>query len=401
MTRILFVDDEQRVLDGLRRSAYALRTEWQAEFACGGAVALKILESQAFDVIVTDMRMPGIDGSALLQLVMERHPELLRIVLSGESESDALIRSVGVAHQYLSKPCSMEELKSTVNRTVALRRLLQDPSLRAVLSQIDTLPSLPPLYLEMVSLLDSPYTSLDQLGAVIARDMGMCVKVLQLANSAFFGRRQKVSSPAEAAGILGFNMIRSLSLAAHIFRADSPTGPPGFRLDALWQHSLEVSVLAEGIAKLIAPGDRDLRQQAQTAGLLHDVGRLVMARKLPLVYQAVQELRSSKCTELVDAEREVFGASHAELGAYILALWGLPDEVVEAVAFHHSPEHCQASDPKRPDSSVYAANVLAHANSDAEIQEAASAMAGLLPPLTAEALADLAHSEKEEPAHVA
>lgn len=395
MTRILFVDDEQRVLDGLRRSVYALRTEWQADFACGSADALKILELRQFDVIVTDMRMPGTDGSALLQHVMERHPELLRIVLSGEAEASALIRSVGVAHQHLSKPCSIEELKSTINRTVSLRRLLQDPNLRAVLSQIDTLPSLPPLYLEMVRLLNSPYTSLEQIGAVIAKDMGMCVKVLQLANSAFFGRRKQVSSPADAAGILGFNMIRSLSLAAHIFRADTPTGTPGFRLDMLWQHSLEVSVLADRIAKLIVPRDIDFRQQAQTAGLLHDVGRLVMARKLPGGYKAVQELHSSKNIDLVDAEREVFGASHAELGAYILALWGLPDTVVEAVASHHSPEHCRGNDPRRPDAAVYSANALAHAHSDAEIQQAASAIADLLPELAAKALADLAHAEKE------
>ncbi len=401
MTRILFVDDEQRLLDGLRRSLYSLRGEWHAEFACGAAEALKVVESRPFDVIVTDMRMPGIDGSALLQLVRDAHPQVLRIMLSGQSEDTALIRSVGVAHQYLSKPCSLEELKSTVNRTVSLRRFLQDPDIRAVVSQIDSLPSMPQVYLEVVELINSPYTSVDQLGAVIAKDMGMCAKVLQLANSAFFGHRQRISSPGEAAGTLGFNMIRSLSLAANLFRADDPVPLPGFRLDALWQHSLDVSILAHRIAKSIAPGDRNFHDEAQTAGLLHDVGTLVIARKLPSGYLAVRELCSSKRIEVVDAEIEIFGASHAALGAYMLALWGLPDGVVEAVASHHSAERVaergQGSGAKCPDAAVYCADVLAHAKSEEEIERAASALAGLLRQLTASALADLAHLQREEP----
>jgi len=397
MTRILFVDDEQRILDGLRRSLYSMRAEWQAEFACGGAEALKVLESRPFDVIVTDLRMAGIDGPALLETVMERYPELLRIVLSGESDSSALARAVGVAHQYLSKPCSIEELKSTVNRTVSLRQILQDPNIRSILSQIDTLPSVPPLYLKMVELLDSPYTSLDQIGAVIGKDMGMCAKVLQIANSAFFGRCQRISNPAEAAGLLGFNLIKGLSLTVSIFQADHSTGAPGFRLEELWQHSLRVSVFAERIARLTASADRELHEQAQTAGLLHDLGRLVIARKLPGGYQAVRELCSLKGIQPIEGEREVFGATHAELGAYILALWGLPQAVVEAVAFHHSPEQCQGGSCKSPAAAVHTADVLAHANSDREIEQAASALAGLLPQSPAVALVELAHSIKEEP----
>jgi putative nucleotidyltransferase with HDIG domain len=401
MRRILFVDDELQLLDGLRRSIYPLRAEWQTEFACGASEALKLLALQPFDVIVSGVVMPGIDGPTLLETVTKHYPELLRIVLSAQSDFATQIRSAGVAHQYLSKPCSIEELKSAVNRTVSLRRVLQDPNLRAILSQIDALPSLPPLYLKMVKLLDSPNSSLDQIGAVIAKDMAMCAKVLQLANSAFFGRRQKISSPAAAAGLLGFDMVRSLSLAVHIFQADASTGAPGFRLEALWQHSLKVSLFAERIAQAIAPANNEFREQAQTAGLLHDVGRLVIARKLPKGYQAVRGLCASKGIEAIEAEREVFGATHAELGAYILALWGLPEAVVDAVAFHHSPERCQTGGAKRPAAVVYAANVLTHANSDAEVEQAASALAGLLPRLSPAALVALTHSLKEEPAHVA
>ena len=392
MTRILFVDDEQRVLDGLRRSLHAMRSEWQAEFSRGGAEALKALEESHFDVIVTDMRMPGIDGAALLQIVMEKYPQLLRVVLSGESESAALIRSVGVAHQYLSKPCSVEELTATVSRAASLRRFLEDEKLRAILSRIDTLPSVPPLYLEMVKLLNSPYTSLDQVGRVIAKDMAMCAKVLQLANSAFFGRRQTISNPAEAAGLLGFNMLKSLSLAVHIFKVDTAADVAGFRLDELWQHSLKVSLFAERIAQTLSPRDTELRYQAQVAGLLHDVGRLVMARKLAVNFKAARELSAAKGISQVEAEKEIFGTSHAELGAYVLALWGLPDAVVEAVAFHHSPEQMTGDCRRRPVAAVHAADRLSHATTAEEMEQCVTYLSGLCTDLSAAAWGALAQS---------
>lgn len=392
MTRILFVDDDQRLLDGLRRSLHVARSEWEMQFVCGAADALKALGAAPFDVIVTDIRMPGIGGEDLLKQVMERYPDLLRIILSGESDSSVLVRSAGVAHQYLSKPCSADDLKATVNRAVSLRRFLQDQRLREILSRIDALPSAPPLYLEIVRLLDSPYTSLEQVGRVIARDMAMCAKVLQLANSAFFGHRQAISSPAEAAALLGFNMLKTLSLAVHIFKMDSAPQVAGYRLDELWQHSLKVSLFAERIAQSLAPGRQELSYQAQVAGLLHDVGRLVMARNVTDRFKTARDLSASQAIPLLDAEKEVFGVSHAELGAYILALWGLPEAVVQAVAFHHSPDQIAGCAARTPIAAVHAADTLANAQSKEEADENVRYLAALYPELPLAGWMQLAQS---------
>jgi DNA-binding NtrC family response regulator len=114
LTRILFVDDEQRVLDGLRRMLRTMRAEWEMEFACDGLSALETLDKQAFDVIVTDMRMPEMDGSVLLSEVLAKHPALLRVALSGQSDMESKVCASGLVHSYLSKPCPMAELTGTV-----------------------------------------------------------------------------------------------------------------------------------------------------------------------------------------------------------------------------------------------------------------------------------------------
>jgi putative nucleotidyltransferase with HDIG domain len=323
------------MLDGLRRTLRSVRDQWDVEFANGGETALAKLAEKPFDAIVSDMRMPGMDGATLLRLVMDQHPELLRIILSGQSEAEEVARTVGVAHQYLSKPCALEELKETIERAFSLRDVLTNPQLRAILSKIGSIPSIPAVYQELVELLESPFATNAQVGAVISRDMGMCAKVLQLANSAFFGRRLHISDPGEAAAFLGFNTFKALVLAVQLFRAGENIRVKGFSIGALWQHSLQVSVLAKQIAQTLAPGNKQLHSQAQTAGLLHDVGRLVIAANLADQYQEI--MAATHAGRLyVDVEREIFGVSHAELGAYVLALWGLPKPVVEAIAFHHA-----------------------------------------------------------------
>src|ERR1017187_6368046 len=114
MKNLLFVDDEVRVLQGLQRQLYGMRNEWNMNFKEGGAKALDFMASAPVDVIVTDMMMPGMDGAQLLTEVMKRHPDTIRIVLSGHADREAILRLVGPAHQYLSKPCDAEELRNAI-----------------------------------------------------------------------------------------------------------------------------------------------------------------------------------------------------------------------------------------------------------------------------------------------
>lgn len=336
MVKVLFVDDEVNVLNGLKRSLRSLRHQWQSEFAEGGVAALDLLEKASFDVVVTDMRMPGMDGVTLLEKIAGRYPDTVRIVLSGQSDMESVVKAAGITHQYLSKPCPIETLKSTVSRAVSLRQMVRSAALVEVVSKLDTIPSAPPLYLELIRLLDSQSTTLSDIGQLIAKDMGMCAKVLQLANSPFFGRNYSVSDPGEAAGLLGFNLLKTLAVASHVFKKFEPVSVKGFDVDALWAHSLKTSHCAEKIAKTLAPDDKDVPKRAQVAGLLHDVGQLLIACNLPTEYERVMALSQQRDVDLTETEWEVLGITHAEMGAYVLGLWGLPDEVVEAVLHHHN-----------------------------------------------------------------
>lgn len=356
--RVLFVDDEARILQGLRRMLRPLRHEWEMSFAGSGHDALKIMDATPFDVIVADMRMPGMGGAELLDKVSRRYPQTVRIVLSGHADQETVLRAVGPAHQYLTKPCEPDKLKSTITRARALRELLADGALVRLASQLKALPSLPSLYAEVMAEANSPDASIAKLGEIISQDVGMSAKVLQLVNSAFFGLRWSASNPVDAVRVLGVERIKALALTVHVFSAFDQTSAKGFSMDALWSHSLAVSGYARAIAEA-QDADKRLIGDCMWSGLLHDAGKLALAGNLPERYSEVFALALKEKLQVWEAERRVFGASHAEVGAYVLGLWGLPDPVVEALAYHHRPGKCCAGQ-FGPLVAVHVADVMDH-----------------------------------------
>lgn len=215
--RILFVDDEPLVLKGLQRMLRGMRGDWEMYFIDSAPKALAILDKYRFDAVVTDMRMPEMDGAQLLNEVMRTHPDVVRIVLSGEMDQEMILKTVRSSHQYLNKPCEPEVLKLTLKRAFALRSLLNDDRLKKSVAGIDSLPSLPTLYLEIMEELQSPNSSFKKIGAIISRDIGMTAKILQMVNSAYFGLCRKIGRAEEAVGYLGMETVKSLVLSAKIF----------------------------------------------------------------------------------------------------------------------------------------------------------------------------------------
>lgn len=337
--RILFVDDEPKVLQGLLRMMHSKRHEWEIFTAGGGQEALDLLSRNPVDVVVTDVRMPGMDGSQLLKELQNRYPEVVRIVLSGHSDREMVLKSVRPAHQYLSKPCSDEILKSVIERACVIRELLADKFLKKLISRMDSLPSLPSLFLEIMREVESPYSSMHKIGEIISRDIGMTAKILQLVNSAFFGFRRHIASPAEAAELLGLETIKALVLSVKIFSQFDKSGMKIFNADRIWGHSLATGIFARTIAAA-ENQERTVIDDAFMAGLLHDTGKLVLAANLSQQYQEAQTLSRQHGSPIQEAEKQAFGVTHAEVGAYLLSLWGLPFPIVEAIAYHHHPGGC-------------------------------------------------------------
>jgi HD-like signal output (HDOD) protein/CheY-like chemotaxis protein len=334
--RILFVDDEVNVLRGIQRGLRSMNKEWEIVFCTSGAEALEALSRSHFDVVITDMRMPGMDGAQLLEEVKIRFPRTVRMVLSGQSDRESILRSVGPTHQYLSKPCDAVELKQKLTRAFALRDLLENPQIKETVCRLETVPSPPDVYRLVMKELHATTGSTSRIGALIETDPGMSAKILQLANSAFFGLAHEVSSPAQAVSLIGIDNVRALVLAIHVFTqfpAESRT-----QLSALWKHSYQTAALARAIS-VFQDAPRTISDVSFTAALLHDIGRLILTSVYREQYANLMQKTGGHGPEAWTAEYETFGCTHAGVGAYLLGLWGLPNPIIEAVAWHHDPQN--------------------------------------------------------------
>lgn len=340
MKRILFVDDDAQVLAGLRARLHRLRSEWDMAFADSGANAVQMLAERPFDVIVTDVQMPHMDGTELLRIVSQQWPHMVRIILSGYSESAQATRLASLAHQSLSKPCAPQQLESVVKRCLSLQQLLDAPHLRAVVGRIRTVPAMPQVYASLRGALADESTSAGQIGEIIAADPAVTAKVLQMVNSAFFRLARRITRVDQAVAYLGFMAIRNLTLTAEVFSSWSQSGVPGsFDFERMQSHVQTVATAAAALAR-----DTPFADDALLAGLLHDIGYWVLGAELPVELARAVDLAQRERLALEAAETAVIGASHAEVGAYLLGLWGLPYPVVEAVAHHHSPQSVGAQE---------------------------------------------------------
>jgi len=354
MRRVLFVDDEPRFLEGLQRLLRPQKHEWEMAFAPSGQAALALMEASPFDVIVSDMRMPGMDGATLLARVRAGYPQVVRIILSDQTELSTALRVVPVAHQFLVKPCDAEMLRVAIERACHLKALLHDDSIRRTVGALGELPSLPRTYHALTMALRDADTPLQKIAQIVELDVGISAKILQLVNSAFFGIARSITNIQNAVSYLGINTLKSLVLSVEVFRVFAPKRSlEGFSLEDLQRHARLTAYIA---ARLPVP--KHLIDIATVAGMLHDVGKLIMAWKLPERFEKLlAEGREEQCPLYKVEERE-YGFSHAEIGAYLLGLWGLPYAVVEAVALHHAPNRVphRAFDAA---SAIYVANLLA------------------------------------------
>jgi HD-like signal output (HDOD) protein/ActR/RegA family two-component response regulator len=329
---ILFVDDEPRILEGIRRMLRGMGGEWEMRFVEGGAAALAELARAPSDVVVSDMRMPGMSGADLLEQIKERWPETVRIVLSGQADQELATRTVRCAHQFLGKPCAPDVLRATILRSYGVRALVSDPGLRRLAGGVDALPSLPAIYEELMAVVRDPNAAIADAAAVVARDPAMSAKLLQVVNSAFFGLRRQVSRPGDAASLLGFEALRALVLTAHAFR----TLPASELADERWRNAMAVAAATRAIARAEAVPPA-IAEQAVMAGMLHDVGQILLEARMPEQYPHLVRQVRLRGIRIEAAEEALLGSSHGPFGAYLLGLWGLADEIVEAVAHHHAP----------------------------------------------------------------
>ena len=365
--RIVFVDDEPDVLESLRDAMHRHRHAWAVALCSGGDAALAALAEEPADVVVADMQMPGMDGATLLGHVRDLYPTTIRMVLSGYASPQHLTRASAVAHRFLGKPFDAAELARLIERSCALRELtLQAEAFRRT-AAATSLPSRPGVHAQIMTILADPAWEPNHIALAVESDIAITAKVLQLANSAFFGIGRTVTSVREAVVYLGVETIKSLALMAEAFGKLAPEHLDDFSIEAFQRHAMLVARVAGAI---LPPGSS--QQEAVTAGLLHDIGKLVLIADDPAVWNELNAIAVERRIPLHEVEQEVQGATHAATGAYLLSLWGLPDGVVEAVAHHHDPSELPATTMDAV-AAVHIANALAN---DIEAEPSGQAPSG-------------------------
>lgn len=320
---VMFVDDEPMVIEGLGRMLRPCRKRWDMTFAEGGEAALAVLRDRPCDVVVTDYRMPGMDGAALLERVRTDYPGTARVILSGQTNEDNLLRVMVLAHEMLTKPAAPEELIATIERLLDVRP-------QTAVAFVESLPSPPQTLLEILPALDAPDVSAESVAAVIERDQAVTAKVLHLVNSSAYTAGRKISDVGQAVALLGLHTVRGLVLMHDLVRVFDAGGVlPADWIGALTRHAIETSRLA----RLFGAG-ADWQSHAFTAGLLHEAGQLVLASARPADFRRALDGWNTGDVTLASQENEIFEVSHIQVGTSLLGRWGLPSDVIEAVEGH-------------------------------------------------------------------
>lgn len=333
---LLFVDDDPFILDALRRQLRRYRKEWDTEFAASGSAALELMAEHCFDIVVSDMRMPEMDGAEFLTHVMKQHPRTVRIILSGQSEREVRFQTLAPAHQYLSKPCDLEALRDVIQYASQLRAYLPNEELCSVVSRIAALPALQSSAAALREECAGDEPSLDRIAHIVATDPCLSAEVLQLANSPFFGVPGSAIEPKAAVHSLSKELIEQLLERSTEMEGDV-AWPAGFSPEELAVFSVDIANRARNWV-LDHDGDTQSADAAWTAGLLHDIGQIVLAVSLPDLFEQLLTKAGAEGKARREVEQEELGTTHAQIGGYLLRMWRLPEAIVDAVTYHHSSE---------------------------------------------------------------
>ncbi len=328
--KILFVDDELNVLNGIKRMLYSMKSEWEIFYAQNGMQALDILKKNKIDIIISDIKMPGMDGAQLLSEVKNKYPQIIRITLSGYANETYALKNTRNVHQSLIKPTNAKDIKNTIERALNLRKLLNNDEIQKTINAVGQLPSLPEIYIKLEKEINAPNFSIERIANIVSTDPLITAKILQLTNSAFFGLPIKTTNIKQALNYIGITTFQTLVLTIKLFDSISKNNPNIKLYKNIFNHSKKVAF----IAKKLSCKKNITKQKSEEifiSGLLHDIGKLIILKDIGT--------KKINCiAELNEYELKKLKTSHAEIGAYLLGIWGFSDNIVEAVAFHHSKD---------------------------------------------------------------
>ena len=356
MYTLLFVDDQPEILNALRRTLMQRMDDWDIHVAHSGHEALQMIDAISYDVVVTDIKMPHMNGADLLEHVAEKHPSSIRFVLSGYTERDLVYRTIGNVHQFLSKPIDTEVLISSIQKALDLNSRQLPEDVRTIVNGLKNLPTMPSIYTELMDALCTANVSLSEVGDIVQKDVALTSRVMQLVNSSFFGSPVYVSGPGHAVSLLGTEVMKGLVVSSYAFSTFQDSEAQLFILDAFERHCYQVGALAKRIAQE-ETNNQLIIDDAFIAGLVHDIGLLILATMMPDKYDQLLTQAVDQNIPVLELQTQELQTTHAEIGAFLLGTWGFRMDIVEAVTYQHNPLQSKISGFS-PLTAVHVANQL-------------------------------------------
>ncbi|MDP1724993.1 MAG: HDOD domain-containing protein [Alphaproteobacteria bacterium] len=339
--KILIVDNQPKVYQGLKRVLWTQKPDWDLFYAENGQKALELIDEQKFDVIVSDIKMPVMNGSELLNHVYTKHPDIIRIVLSGQCDQDSAFKLVSTTHLFLAKPCDHKTFTDFIERAMKNKLILNNPDIIKIINGIQNIPSMPYTYLKLNHILEQKNVNVNTIVDIISNDVALAAKILQMVNSAFFSLNWRVTNLNQAIHVLGIDTLKMLVLSYGLIQKFEVKQIGKFSTDILWQENINVAFLAKELA-IKSNESEDIVEEVFVSSLLLKIGILLLAQNYYLKFEEALKLAIETSSILIDVEKDLYACSHAEIGAYLLSIWGLPSEIVETVALHMNPR-CEDS----------------------------------------------------------
>lgn len=334
--RVVFLVEDAAERESVRSGIAAQEDGWEKVVTSTPEEAIAAIQFAPTEAVVIEHRQGDMSGGQVLEWAREHCGGAARLLIAEPAEREGVLRAVNTPHQFLARPVTPEILKGTIESARLLEAAMPNEVLFTLAERVQVFPPLPSLYFRVLNELRSPNYSSQTIAEIVALDLAMTTRLLQVINSGFYGLPRRITDLAEAVNLLGQETVKSLIVGIQLFLEHEHIKPLYFSIHQLWQHSNSVAHAARLIAQM-ETGDRERADEAYTAGLLHDLGKLVLANNFEAQHNKVQQIARDSRRPLWEVETEEFGVSHAELGAFVLGRWGMPAELLEATAFHHRP----------------------------------------------------------------
>ncbi len=357
--KILIVDDEPEVAAAagtlLGDAGYDINSATSAK------EALALLLEYPAHMVIADFQMPDVDGVALLKAVREIDANIIRMIMTEEPgpETTTALAAADI-QQIIAKPWDDAELTEIVRSAFeqTASQEMEMMGLHRIISEIDSLPPVPSVYAELSEITrDAENVSAEEVTRVINQDPAIAAKILQIANSAYFGQQREVATVSNAVVVLGMGMVENLVLATSVFQTFESEANSGLEQEGFWKHCLACGMAASLLERKITK-DRERAEVAMLAGTLHDLGKLVLVQYMPERYAEVVSMARARRMMLCDEEEEMLGTTHAAIGGYLAEWWNLPSKISQALSYHHEPQ--ESAGDTRLTAFVHLADVIVH-----------------------------------------